>query len=473
VFEYQMTTTFDFFCDMLLKVHTGDHMNRYQLKRAAIAAIGGAVLAVSAQGAAAQTQSSEVVGYYPGWKSATYPVTAANVDAGKLTMALYAFLDVCWDGKHGNPDPSVNDEAPCQDAAGDAQSANGALVFRDAAADGANLHKLVALTREHPGFKVVVSVGGWDWSNRFSDLAASPQARAGFVASSVKLVRRFGLDGVDIDWEFPGEVGVPCWPGRICARPADKANFVLLARELRAAFDAAGQHDGKHYVITIASGAGAGYVKDDEPAAESERGGAWLRALAPSLDWINVMTYDFHLVSEPRSGHLAALRADPADPDTAQGRTVQASVERYLAAGIAREQLVIGVPFYGYGWKGCAPGPHGDGQYQPCAGGATGGGMGGVVGGHAYGFSHLLAQGTLTPAYEGGKGYRRYWNVQAQAPYLYNAQDRTWISYEDPQSIKVKTDYIKSQRLRGAMFWELSADGGHQLLHTLSAEMRK
>jgi len=99
--------------------------------------------------------------------------------------------------------------------------------------------------------------------------------------------------------------------------------------------------------------------------------------------------------------------------------------------------------------------------------------MGGVPGGHAYGFSHLLGQGLLTPSYEGGNGYRRYWNAQAQAPYLYHAQDRTWISYEDPQSIKVKTDYIKSQRLRGAMFWELSADGGHQLLHTLSAEMRK
>ena len=297
-------------------------MNRYQLKRTAITAIGAAVLALATQGAAAQDQASEVVGYYPGWKSSTYPVTAANVDAARLTMALYAFLDVCWDGKHGNPDPSVNDEAPCQDAAGDAKSANGALVFRDAASDGANLQKLVALKREHPGFKVVVSVGGWDWSNRFSDLAASPQARAGFVASSVKLVRRFGLDGVDIDWEFPGEVGVPCWPGRVCARPADKNNFVLLARELRAAFDAAGKHDGKHYVITIASGAGAGYVRDDEPTAEGERGGAWLRALAPSLDWINVMTYDFHLVSEPRSGHLAALRADPDDPDVAQGRTV-------------------------------------------------------------------------------------------------------------------------------------------------------
>ncbi|MEO5932632.1 MAG: glycosyl hydrolase family 18 protein, partial [Duganella sp.] len=113
--------------------------------------------------------ADEVVGYYPGWKSAEYPVTAVNVGAGKLTMALYAFIDVCWDGKHGNPEPSINDEAPCQDAAGDPASANGALVFRDAVSDGANLRALVALKKRHPKFKVVVSIGGWNWSNRFSD----------------------------------------------------------------------------------------------------------------------------------------------------------------------------------------------------------------------------------------------------------------------------------------------------------------
>ncbi|MES2347561.1 MAG: chitinase, partial [Pseudomonadota bacterium] len=48
---------------------------------------------------AAAGATPEVVGYYPGWKSADFPVTAANVDAGKLTMALYAFVDVCWNGK--------------------------------------------------------------------------------------------------------------------------------------------------------------------------------------------------------------------------------------------------------------------------------------------------------------------------------------------------------------------------------------
>ncbi len=407
--------------------------------------------------------ADEVVGYYPGWKSAAYPVTAANVDAGKLTMALYAFVDVCWEGKHGNPEPSVNYEAPCQDAAGDPVSANGALVFRDAVSDGANLRALVALKKQNPKFKVVVSVGGWDWSNQFSNVADSPATRANFVASSVKLMRRFGLDGIDIDWEYPSEAGVPCVAGRVCARPQDKPNYIKLVRELRAAFDTAGKKDGKHYSITIAAGGNANYVND------GAAGSGWIKELARSLDWINIMSYDYHAPWEKSSGHLAALSGDPKDPVTANGLYAEGSVRRYLQAGVAPDKLVMGVPFYGYGWKSCAPGPEGDGQYQPCEGGATGG----ANGGNAYGFSHLLKQGILTSSFEGGNGYRRYWNASAKVPYLYNAKERIWITYEDQESLKGKARYIKAQKLRGAMFWELSADGEHQLIETLWSEMSR
>lgn len=439
-------------------------MNTHRLKRWTLAAALAAALPAGAiAGATTAGGAPEIVGYYPGWKSDAFPVTAANVDAGRLTMALYAFLDVCWNGKHGNPEPSVNDVAPCQDAAGEAQAANGALVFRDAARDGANLRALVAMKRQHPNFKVVVSVGGWDWSNQFSNVADSAEARASFVASSVKLMRRFGLDGVDIDWEYPTEAGVPCVAGAVCARPADKRNFITLARELRVAFDAAGKQDRKHYSITIAAGGNANYVND------GAAGGGWIAELAQSLDWINIMAYDFHMPWEKRSGHHAALLADPADPVTADGFYAAGSVQRYLRAGVAADQLVMGVPFYGYGWKGCAPGAAGDGQYQDCAGGAGGG----VDGGHAYGFGLLRKLGYLTADHDGGQGFKRHWNGAARAPYLYRAADGIWITYEDPASLKEKARYVKSQGLRGAMFWELSADGGQQMLRALSAAMRK
>ncbi|MYM71142.1 chitinase [Duganella sp. FT134W] len=385
--------------------------------------------------------ASEVVGYYPGWKHEAFPVS--SVDAGKLTMALYAFVDLCWDGKHGNADPTINDVAPCQ------QPRNGALAWRDEATDGANLRALVALKQQHPRFKVVISVGGWNWSNRFSNVAASASARANFIASSLQAMRRYGLDGVDLDWEYPGEAGVPCVAGEVCARPQDRQNFVVLARELRAAFDQAGKQDSKHYTITIAAGGNGNYVGD----------GAWVKELARSLDWINIMAYDYHMPWEKSTGHHAALFADVRDPATASGFYASRSVQRYLDAGVTKDKLVLGVPFYGYGWKGCAAGPDGDGQYQPCQGGVTDG----VNGGNSYGYGQVLQRGA---------GYQRYWNASARVPYLYNAAEQVWITYEDPVSLGEKTRYIKQQGLRGAMFWELSADSDGQLLQALSDGMR-
>lgn len=402
--------------------------------------------------AALPAMATEVVGYYPGWKHEAYPVSAANIGADKLTMALYAFVDLCWEGKHGNAEPSVNFVAACQ------EPLNGALAWRDEAEDGANLRALVALKKTNPQFKVVISVGGWDWSNRFSNVADSPRARANFIASTLKAIRKYGLDGVDLDWEFPGEVGVPCIVGEVCARPQDRQNFVTWAREIRAAFDQAGKEDGRHYLVTIAAGANASYTGD----------GAWVKDMSQSLDWINLMAYDFHAPWDKLSGHHAALYADAKDPATAAGAYDSAAVQRYLAAGVSKDKLVLGVPFYGHGWKGCAPGPQGDGQYQPCNGGTTSG----FNGGSFYGFSLLRKLGMLTPSFEGGNGYKRYWNEAARVPYLYSAKEQVWITYEDPASLKEKARYIKQQGLRGAMFWELSADGEHQLLNTLSEAMK-
>src|SRR5260221_14198849 len=93
-------------------------------------------------------------------------------------------------------------------------------------------------------------------------MAASTQTRANFIESVVAFVRHHAFDGIDLDWEYPGEIGVPCPAGNTCQRPEDKRNFVSLARELRSALDAAGRADGKRYLATIAAGADDKYVFD-------------------------------------------------------------------------------------------------------------------------------------------------------------------------------------------------------------------
>ena len=403
--------------------------------------------------AAAPAPAPEVVAYYPGWKSADFPVTETNIRAGNVSLIQYAFADICWDGEHGNPAPDGGGVSACLDAQGQpSRPANGSIVLPAPRADAENLRKLIALKRQHPRLRVLLSVGGWIWSNRFSDVAATPAARQAFIASALELVRRHGLDGVDIDWEHPATGGIPCIEGKVCHRSDDKENYVRLAAELRSAFEHAGkQAAGRHYLITIAAGAHASLTDDSDAAP------GWMARLAVQLDWINLMTYDYRGVWDAENGQLAPLYADQHDPQGGKHLHADATVTRFLRAGVPADKLVLGVPFYGYGWKQCAAGPRGDGLYQACQGAASGN-----DGSPTFTYRHLVEQGYLVDG-QGARGFQRYWNSASQVPYLYNRDSGVFISYEDAQSVAGKVRYIRDKGLRGGMFWELSGDAQHVL----------
>ncbi|WP_454773762.1 glycoside hydrolase family 18 protein [Janthinobacterium tructae] len=417
-----------------------------------------AAASASPSAPAAPAFAPEVVAYYPGWKSADFPVSEHNIRAANVSLIQYAFADICWDGEHGNPAPEGGGVSACLDAQGQpSRPANGSIVLPAPQADADNLRKLNALKHSHPRLRVLLSVGGWIWSNRFSDVAATPAARQAFIASALDLVRRHGLDGVDIDWEHPATGGIPCIEGKVCHRSGDKENYVRLVSELRSAFDQAGkQAGGRHYLITIAAGAHAS-LSDDSDAAPG-----WIARLAAQLDWVNLMTYDYRGVWDAESGQLAPLYADPADPQRDKQLYADATVTRFLRAGVPAAKLVLGVPFYGYGWKQCAAGPRGDGLYQPCQGAASGNDAT-----PTFTYRHLLEQGYLVDG-EGARGFRRYWNAASQVPYLYNRDSGVFISYEDAQSVAHKVRYIREKGLRGGMFWELSGDA-QQVLGTALA----
>ncbi len=407
---------------------------------------------------AAAPASFEMVGYYPGWVASRFPATPANLDPRSLTVVNYAFLDLCWKGRHGNP--AAGPLRECRDAAGaPGVSADGALVLGDAAldtaADGAgldNLAQLVRLKDTNPALRLAASVGGWTWSNRFSDMAATAATRRNFIDSSIAFLRRRHFDGIDIDWEYPTAAGIECTAGETCSRTEDKRNFVTLVRELRAALDAAGAADGKHYLATIAAGADRHYV--DDPLT----GGGWLAELAQSLDWINLMTYDYHNTTAPLAAHVAPLGFDARDPSPGANEAhIEATLRMFRAAGVPARQLALGMPFYGYGWAGCPGGPRGDGLYQVCTGPAAG------SQGPNFEFSFLVEQGYLAKDADGrftvgARGFTRYWNAAAAVPYLYNPATRVYIAYDDEASIARKTRFLTTQGLRGAMFWQVEGD---------------
>ena len=197
--------------------------------------------------------------------------------------------------------------------------------------DTENFAALTGLRRSAPHLQILVSVGGWTWSGGFSDAARTPASRERFVKSAVAFVVRHDLDGFDVDWEYPGLPGA----GNT-HRPEDRATFTALMQELRAALDAAGRPRGRRYLLTFAAGAFPRFIEHTE-----------LDRVQASVDFVNLMTYDFRVGNDTTAGHHANLFDHPSDE---KRRSAERAVAEFLAAGVPAPKLVLGVPFYGRGW---------------------------------------------------------------------------------------------------------------------------
>jgi chitinase len=265
-------------------------------------------------------------------------------------------------------------------------------------------------------------------------MAITRKGRRRFVDSATRLLLRHDLDGLDIDWEYPGLPGY----GNP-HRPEDKASFTALMAELRARLDREGAKRGRRYLLTFAAGAFPDFLAHTE-----------MDKVQASVDFVNLMTYDFREAeAEPLAGHHANLYAHPAD---ARQLSADRAVRDFLAAGVPPGKLVLGVPFYGRPWGEVEAKDRG--LYQP---------------------GKPLAE-RMDTSYTGlaglPAGYERVWDDVAQAPFLWNAEKRVFISYEDAESLRRKCGYVREHGLAGVMFWEYYADRTGALLGTLFAELR-
>ncbi len=297
--------------------------------------------------------------------------------------------------------------------------------------DAENLAALNGLKRDNPALTVVVSVGGWTWSGNFSDMALTRRSRGRFIDSAVRFVEKYNLDGVDIDWEYPGIAG-----NNNKFRPEDKQNYTLLLMELRQRFDREGRRLGRHLVTSIATGASHNFLAHTEMAKVQRY-----------VETVNLMTYDYYLPGiDKTTGHDSPLLTNAADP-----RHVSAddSVRAFEEAGVSAGKIVLGVPFYGKTWGEVSSEDHG--LFQPGKA---------VPGSH---FSYGDVQGLLDD------GYVRYWDTESAVPYLYSEQAHIFISYEDPESVARKCQYVTERRLGGVMFWEYFNDPSGALLDAIDA----
>ena len=302
--------------------------------------------------------------------------------------------------------------------------------------DAKNFAFLTALKQENPSLTVLVSVGGWLWSNNFSDMALTQQSRSLFIQSVMDFLKLYDLDGLDIDWEYPGMIG-----SGHRFRNEDRQNYTLLLKELRQRFQQETKRNHRQLFLTIAVGASNEFIDHTEMAKVQRY-----------VDTVNLMAYDYYEPdSDALTGHHAPLFTNPLDPKKS---SADASVRAFEQAGVPAAKIVLGVPFYGHVWGQVADRDHGLFQSgKP------------VSKGYA---PYSLVSGDML-----NNGFTRYWDPIASVPYLYNQEKQIFVSYEDAESLTTKCKYVLDHGLGGVMFWDYSGDPSGQLLGAINSSLCK
>ncbi len=279
-----------------------------------------------------------------------------------------------------------------------------------------NMDLIQNFRRWNPKLRIVLSIGGWE-ADGFSQAAMTEDSRAAFAASCREVMDQYALDGIDIDWEYPCDD-----VAGIAADPRDKENFTSLLQAIR---DAIGQA----HLLSVAMGAGESCVQNTQ-----------MDKVSAIVDYVQLMTYDIRNGLTSQSGHHASLGITKGDEERNCTRSV---VDMYHNAGVPYEKIVVGAAFYGREFQ--VETSVSNGLLQP-----SGPGM--------YGPSYHL----ITPEYLKEKGFRQFWDEDAQAAYLWNGT--TFVSFESPEAIRLKCEFVREKGLAGIMYWEHGHDRNKVLL---------
>lgn len=351
----------------------------------------------------------KVVGYFAEWGVYARNYHVKNIEtsgsANKLTHILYAF------GNVSNGQCVIGDSYADYDRAYTAaESVDGVADTWDASLRG-SFNQLRKLKKLHPNLKVIWSFGGWTWSGGFPQAAANPTAFANSCYSLVKDPRWADVfDGIDIDWEYPNDCGLSC------DTTSGFSGYKNLIQALRTRF-------GSNLLVTSAIGAAASKINAADYAGA-----------APYLDFIMPMTYDYFGAFNPKGPTAPHSPLYSYSGIPTEGFYSDAAVQTLKAKGVPASKILLGVGFYGRGWSGVT-------QAAP-GGTATG-----------------AATGTSEP------GINDYKVLKATCPATgtiagtaYAFCNGNWWSYDTPQTLVGKMDYVNRENLAGAFFWELSGD---------------
>ncbi len=288
---------------------------------------------------------------------------------------------------------------------------NATLAFVDSTQQN-TVEQLVALKKTNPDLKIMVSIGGWGACSFCSDMFSTEAQRQQFAKTTVTLFKQYGIDGLDLDWEYPAIEG---FPGHKFDA-TDKYNFTELIKALR-------NEMGNDYLLTFAAG---GFIKYLEESVDWD-------AVTPLVDFINLMTYDLVGGYATVTGHHTPLHGYLPDQES-----TSKCVNWLLDKKIPSKKLIIGAAMYARVWEHVPETNHG--LYQ--------GGK----------FKRGVAYSDFTSYFSDTSGFKYYWDPKAKAPYQYNAAKKLFATFDNKCSIKEKVKFIRKKKLGGIMFWELAQD---------------
>ncbi|KAF9984505.1 hypothetical protein BGZ75_003925 [Mortierella antarctica] len=334
--------------------------------------------------------------YFVAWAIYARNHNVFDLPVQNLTHVLYAFANLDAEGRVVLGDPWADTDKHYED---DSWNDTGKNLY-------GNFKRLGLLKKANRHLKVSLSIGGWTWSTNFAGVASSPEKRSTFVKTSINLMNNLGLDGLDIDWEYP-------------KTPEDAVNYVSLLRELRQGLDqyAAEKGDPNPYLLTGAM-----------PCGETQYSLLRLNEMNQYMDAFYLMAYDLAGSWSDVAGHQSNLHGGKI--------SVSKAVQHYKEQGIPSHKLIVGMPIYGrafqntngigHSFEGIGPGTWEQGVYD---------------------FKHLPMAGAV-----------EYYDAESVSSYSYDPVKRELITYDTPLVIDRKAEYIAHNGLGGAMFWESSSD---------------
>jgi chitinase len=311
--------------------------------------------------------------------------------------------------------------------------------------------QIQGLKQINPKLRSILTIGGWGFNDPndpngigkttyklFSQMVSTEASRTQFIQSAIAYVKQYGFDGIEIDWEYPGDLTRG-------GSNADFGNFLTLLSEMQTACKAQSPPLVLCYAspALIPSGVPAQYR--DNPQTYYQ----WLKECSDYVDRMHVMTYDYHgAFDNPKvTGVNAPLMADT---DPSSTNFIKATMENYINNGVDPQKIVLGLAGYGHSYSGVenlTETSNGPGHVFSAAGDA--GPSTKSPGFLAY---YEIADATATNQLTFGT------DSTTQTAYGYNTSTQQWVSFDTPDTIALKAQYAKSLGLKGVMFWAIDDD---------------